>query len=47
MLILLLVIIACFLLFGSEQTKEVILAIIGRFIILAIIAVLAQACGLI
>ena len=47
MIVLLLLIIACVLLFGQENTKNGIVSIIGTILMLALIAVLADACGII
>ena len=47
MIVLLLLIIACVLLFGKENTKNGIVSIIGTILMLALIAVLADACGII
>ncbi len=47
MIVLLLLIIACVLLFGKENTKNGIVSIIATILMLALIAVLADACGII
>jgi uncharacterized membrane protein len=47
MIVLLLIIIACVLLFGKDQTKDGIVALIGTIIVLAVVAMLASACGFI
>ena len=46
MIVILLIIIACVLLFGKEETKSGIASLIGTIIILGIIATIANACGL-
>ena len=46
MVVILLIIIACVLLFGKEETKSGIAGLIGTIIIFAIIATIANACGL-
>lgn len=45
MITILLIIIACVLLFGKDETKDGIIALIGTIIVFAIIAVIANACG--
>ena len=45
MVVILLIIIACVLLFGKEETKSGIAGLIGTIIICAIIAMIANACG--
>lgn len=45
MIVILLIIIACVLLFGKDETKDGIIALIGTIIVFAIIAVIANACG--
>lgn len=45
MVVILLIIIACVLLFGKDETKDGIIALIGTIIVFAIIAVIANACG--
>jgi hypothetical protein len=46
MITILLIIIACVLLFGKDETKDGIIALIGTIIIFAIIAMITNACGL-
>lgn len=46
MIVILLIIIACVLLFGKDETKDGIIALIGTIIIFAIVAMIANACGL-
>lgn len=45
MIAILLIIIVCVLLFGKEETKSGIASLIGVIIMLAIIAMIASACG--
>lgn len=47
MIALLLLIIVCVLLFGKDETKSAIGAILGIILILAVFAMLASACGFI
>lgn len=46
MVVLLLIIIACVLLFGKEETKSGIAGLIGVIIMFGLIAMVANACGL-
>lgn len=46
MVVILLIIIACVLLFGKEETKGGIASLIGVIVMLGIIAMIANACGL-
>lgn len=46
MITILLIIIACVLLFGKDETKNGIIALIGTIVVFAIIAMIANACGL-
>lgn len=45
MVVILLIIIACVLLFGKEETKSGIASLIGVIVMLGIIAMIASACG--
>jgi hypothetical protein len=46
MITILLIIIACVLLFGKDETKGGIVALIGTIVVFAVIAMIANACGL-
>lgn len=46
MIVLLLIIIACVLLFGKEETKSGIVSLFAVILILGVVAMLANACGL-
>ena len=45
MITIVLIIIACVLLFGKDETKDGIIALIGTIVVFAIIAMIANACG--
>lgn len=46
MIVLLLIIIACILLFGKEETKSGIISLIAVLFVLGLIGMLANACGM-
>lgn len=46
MIVLLLIIIACVLLFGKEETKSGIVSLIAVLFVLGLIGMLANACGM-
>jgi hypothetical protein len=46
MIVLLLIIIACVLLFGKEETKSGIISLIAVLFVLGLIGMLANACGM-
>lgn len=46
MIVLLLVVIACVLLFGKEETKSGIISLIAVLFVLGLIGMLANACGM-
>nr|DAL94218.1 MAG TPA: hypothetical protein [Caudoviricetes sp.]DAZ83987.1 MAG TPA: hypothetical protein [Caudoviricetes sp.] len=46
MIVLLLIVIACVLLFGKEETKSGIISLIAVLFVLGLIGMLANACGM-
>lgn len=46
MIVLLLIVIACVLLFGKEETKRGIISLIAVLFVLGLIGMLANACGM-